>query len=296
MRIYLVGYCCLAFSTLLCSFGIQVDSFSPLPNYGYAAKRRNVKHQPIVLYSSIANNLCKIVADELPKLKSGSDIRGEYCSDEDSLQDVASQTRKNALITPTISYCLGLSFAKMVQARYGNSKNQVSICVGRDPRVHGQILSRSFCMGALAAGAKVFDTGLATTPSMFEFCRSNLPCDGGVMVTASHLPVDRNGMKFFTKEGGFSSNDIKCLIEGALDELIHHNFNNHDNFFFMGDIDHIQPVNYMPYYANTLKDALLKEVSQGVDSASTGDLNLPLAGLRIILNAGGGSGYFFNEV
>ena len=40
-------------------------------------------------------------------------------------------------------------------------------------------------------------------------------CDGGIMVTASHLPADRNGFKLFTKSGGFTKADIKTLVEEA---------------------------------------------------------------------------------
>lgn len=40
-------------------------------------------------------------------------------------------------------------------------------------------------------------------------------CDGSIMVTASHLPEDRNGFKFFTKAGGYNKNDIDMLSETA---------------------------------------------------------------------------------
>ena len=49
---------------------------------------------------------------------------------------------------------------------------------------------------------------------MFEFCRSGL-CDGAVMITASHLPEDRNGYKFFMKSGGLTNRDIVTLAERA---------------------------------------------------------------------------------
>ena len=50
----------------------------------------------------------------------------------------------------------------------------------------------------------------------------------------------------------------------------------------------------MPLYEQTLKDAILREVTQGLPSQS--NINLPLAGLRIVLNAGNGSGSFFYKV
>ena len=39
--------------------------------------------------------------------------------------------------------------------------------------------------------------------------------DGGVMITASHLPYNRNGLKFFTKDGGFDKRDITELLHTA---------------------------------------------------------------------------------
>lgn len=43
-------------------------------------------------------------------------------------------------------------------------------------------------------------------------------CDAGIMVTASHLPYNRNGFKFFTAEGGLNKGDIAQILEYAADE------------------------------------------------------------------------------
>ena len=39
--------------------------------------------------------------------------------------------------------------------------------------------------------------------------------DGGIIITASHLPFNRNGFKFFTKEGGLEKGDIKVILQRA---------------------------------------------------------------------------------
>lgn len=59
-----------------------------------------------------------------------------------------------------------------------------NICVGRDPRPSGIRMADAFCRGVESVdGAKAHYTNLASTPSMFAFCRSHLvDCDGGVMV------------------------------------------------------------------------------------------------------------------
>ena len=60
-----------------------------------------------------------------------------------------------------------------------------NICIGRDPRPSGIRLADAFCRGVESIhGVKAHYTDLATTPSMFAFCRSHrLDCDGGVMVS-----------------------------------------------------------------------------------------------------------------
>ncbi len=48
----------------------------------------------------------------------------------------------------------------------------ITICVGRDPRPHGERLADTFARGAESVhGVRVLYTGLASTPSMYEFCR-----------------------------------------------------------------------------------------------------------------------------
>lgn len=172
----------------------------------------------------------------------------------------------------------------------------MTICVGRDPRVHGEALADALCRGLESAkGVKVIYTGLASTPSMFQFCRAG-KCDGSVMVTASHLPEDRNGFKFCKPSGGLTKKDINILAESAA--------SNAREWYDIG----ITPptsgtgavfcsswVNFMPHYASTLRDAIIREASSS--SATTTDpFSKTLSGLRIVLNAGNGSGYFFNEI
>jgi phosphomannomutase len=112
------------------------------------------------------------------------------------------------------------------------------------------------------------------------------------MVTASHLPADRNGFKFFTKEGGgFTKEGISTLISEAVEcaSVVYYE-TGHEN---MGS-GSFQNVNYMPQYAETLRAALINEVCDGMAECSP--ILLPLAGLRIVLNAGNGAGTFFNDV
>jgi hypothetical protein len=192
-------------------------------------------------------SLAKIVSS-IHSIKSGSDIRGIF-TDHKSIGSIlnVSTVANERCLTPFAAYCYGAAFAQMVQIRSGKGINtpspsasasrstistnfdnwvdetsflnvkssQTIICIGRDPRRSGTRLSDAFCRGVESVqGVVARYTGLASTPAMFEFCRSDM-CDGAVMVTASHLPEDRNGFKFFTKNGGLTKNDIEILAERA---------------------------------------------------------------------------------
>lgn len=104
-------------------------------------------------------------------------------------------------LTPFASHCFGVAFARWLLLRHeddeeeeegsssssGDNKNEehninkhgnnaLTICIGRDPRLHGERLADAFARGAesvdgVTKPVRVLYTGLTTTPSMYEFCR-----------------------------------------------------------------------------------------------------------------------------
>ena len=74
------------------------------------------------------------------------------------------------------------------------------IVVGRDVRESSEKLKNSLVDGLIQAGCDVIDIGLSTS-DMVAWTVKNLKADGGVMITASHLPQEWNGFKFFQKNG-----------------------------------------------------------------------------------------------
>eukprot|EP00521_Asterionellopsis_glacialis_P006675 CAMPEP_0195287362 /NCGR_PEP_ID=MMETSP0707-20130614/4454_1 /TAXON_ID=33640 /ORGANISM="Asterionellopsis glacialis, Strain CCMP134" /LENGTH=647 /DNA_ID=CAMNT_0040347111 /DNA_START=220 /DNA_END=2163 /DNA_ORIENTATION=+ len=266
----------------------------------------------------------QLLVDGIQKLPSGSDIRGRYV-DHASIGSVANILQAIeadqecvgiAPLTPFAAHCFGKAFATKMLHQAGPFHQQppkavdtnsvveeqdssafvedpVIIAMGRDPRPHGLRLCDAFARGAESVdGIKVVYTGIATTPAMLEFCRSDR-CDGAVMCTASHLPIDKNGMKFFTKKGGLTKADINYLTELAIDEA--------REWHTAGIIPPTSGkdammcsewVDYMPHYASTLKAAIEKEVEMVDDD----NAKLPLEGLKIVLNSGNGSGGFFYQV
>jgi len=196
-------------------------------------------------------------------------------------------------LTPFASYCFGVGFANWLlqkNIKSDGSSDNLTICIGRDPRVHGERLADSFARGAESvAGVSVLYTGITNTPSMYEYVKSS-KCEAAIQITASHLPEDKNGIKFFAKGvGGLSALDIDELIVLAQNEA--------RGWYDMGLLPPSSGnsgvlcsklVDFLPYYKDTLRQAIIREVG--------GEDDKPLAGLNIVVNPGKGSGYFFNDI
>jgi hypothetical protein len=147
--------------------------------------------------SNIPPNLQTILTS-LEELKSGSDLRGTYAAHANSGGTIANishlvkkvkELGNGAALTPFASHCFGVAFARWLlkqdaaittttaaaeQHKHGN--NALTICIGRDPRKHGERLADAFARGAesvdgITRPVRVMYTGVTTTPSMYEFCR-----------------------------------------------------------------------------------------------------------------------------
>ena len=191
------------------------------------------------------------------KLQNGSDIRGVALGDDANLTEQAACD-------------LAAAFAKWLASRgMANPK----IAIGMDSRVTGPALRQACIEGFTAMGADVVDCGMASTPAMFmTTVTEGFLCDGAVMVTASHLPMNRNGLKFFTRDGGLEKSDIAELIRIA------------------ADIDSSGPAkgsvseaDFMSVYAGILVDKI---------KGATGE-EKPFEGFKIIVDAGNGAGGFY---
>ena len=77
----------------------------------------------------------------------------------------------------------------------------MNVAVGHDSRITGKKIAKKVKEALINAGVSVIDCGLASTPAMF-MTTVDLKADAAIQITASHHPFDRNGLKFFTPEGG----------------------------------------------------------------------------------------------
>lgn len=201
-------------------------------------------------------------------LKNGSDVRGIAC---EGVEGEKVNLTAEAVGNIAKAFCVWLS------SRTG--KTQVGVAVGYDSRISAPTLCDAVLNGILSTGNNAVVTGLSTTPSMFmllkdETRQKQTPCEGSIMITASHLPFNRNGLKFFSEHGGLESSDIKEILELAT------------SYRFAEGIEGKKTeAPYLGEYAASLVK-LVREAC-GEDK--------PLLGKRVIVDAGNGAGGFFAD-
>lgn len=192
---------------------------------------------------------------ELKRLKSGTDVRG--VADTDLTDEVVS--------------AIAMAFAVVLK----REKADVRIAVGHDSRLSGERITETVINALRPAGCEIYDCGLTSTPSMFMMTQfEETKCDGAIMVTASHHPSDKNGLKFFTKAGGIGSEQLDEILtlaeQGARSG---------------GNYAKIVHKDFLSLYCDFLIDKVIE---------ATGD-GLPFAGLKIAVDAGNGAGGFFAD-
>ena len=154
--------------------------------------------------------------------------------------------------------------------------NEVSIAIGRDSRITGPQLLSAAADGIVRAGASVMNFGMCTTPAMYmAIITPPYEPDGSIMVTASHLPPERNGLKFFLKDGGLEEKDVIELLTAA--PQMHP-----EEAAVTGTISECP---FLPAYMNLLS----KRIRDGLST----DAPRPLEGLHVLVDAGNGAGGFY---
>lgn len=118
----------------------------------------------------------------------------------------------NSELTPELAYKLG---------RYGGyvltkDKDRPKVIIGRDTRISGHMLEGALVAGLLSIGAEVMRLGVISTPGV-AYLTKVLSAQAGVMISASHNPVEDNGIKFFGPDGFKLSDEQEEEIEKYLD-------------------------------------------------------------------------------
>ena len=199
------------------------------------------------------------------KLQNGSDIRGV------ALEGIEGQ---HVNLTEQVCRDIGRGFALWLKNKIGKTSG-IRVAVGRDSRLSGETLCGWICDAMVQQGLEVTNFGMASTPAMFmSTVTEGFLFDGSVMITASHLPFNRNGFKFFTAQGGLEKGDIK--------EILTYAEGNEVTGLPAGSLEN---GTFMDIYAAILADKI---------RSATGE-EKPLEGFRIVVDAGNGAGGFYAD-
>ena len=130
----------------------------------------------------------------------------------DGVRGIANQT-----LTPELAFKLGRCGGYVLTQHAKNSEQPPRVLVARDTRISGQMLEQALIAGLLSVGIEVFSLGVITTPGVAYLVRLQA-ADAGVMISASHNPVQDNGIKFFGGDGYKLSDDQEEEIEALLEK------------------------------------------------------------------------------
>ncbi len=117
----------------------------------------------------------------------------------------------NTQLTPSLAFRLGQAGAFVLS----KATNHPHIVIGRDTRISGSMLESALIAGICSVGADVLKVGILPTPGIAYLTRT-LEATAGVVISASHNPVEDNGIKFFSGNG-FKLPD---LLEEEIEELV----------------------------------------------------------------------------
>ena len=216
------------------------------------------------------------------RVQNGNDVRG-----------AAIATDKEALtISEPLAAYIARAFASYLSEKLGKPASELRIGVGHDSRMTAPQMKAGCLLGL--SMAKAYDCGLITTPAMF--CSTVLPgsnFDGAVIITASHLPFNRNGMKFFTKDGALSKAELTQILEQAAALA---------GVFAEESPETLLTSDKLPVGDGTvtvfdMKSLYCEHMKEIIRANSGSDEEKPLTGLRIAVDSGNGaSGFFASDI
>jgi len=172
----------------------------------------------------------------------------------------------NKELTGELAYKLGRIGAYILT----EGKKKAKIVIGKDTRRSGDMLEAAIVAGILSTGSDVLCVGIVPTPTV-AFLTRHYGADAGVVISASHNPVEFNGIKFFDRDG-FKLPDE---IENKIEEII------------LNDVE----IDLYPWGSNIGKkteiDDAIKQYTQFLFST----INVDLRGMKIAVDCANGASY-----
>ena len=129
----------------------------------------------------------------------------------------------NADLSPLLAFRLGraagalLARGEVEPAGRGDAPRPL-VLVGCDTRVSGGMLEAAITAGFTSSGVDVMRVGVVPTPGLSHLTRT-VGASMGVMISASHNPVEDNGIKFFAADGFKVADELELRLEAMVEEL-----------------------------------------------------------------------------
>jgi len=118
----------------------------------------------------------------------------------------------NKELTVDLAYKLGKAGALVLT----QCTSKPRIIVGMDTRISGDMLESALVAGILSVGAEALCLGVVPTPAV-AYLTKKYKAEAGVVISASHNPVEYNGIKFFNKDGFKLSDELEDKIQKLIE-------------------------------------------------------------------------------
>lgn len=169
----------------------------------------------------------------------------------------------NSWLTPELAFKVGRATAS-----YLGEGREGTILIGRDPRLSGAMLEGALASGIASVGLNVRLAGIITTPGL-AWLTKNSGAVAGAMISASHNPMEDNGIKFVSSRG-FKLEDSQ---EQAIEDL------------YFGGLDNLPRPTGEKVGRIFRDEAIIKNYCDFLLST----IQAPLTGLRVIVDCANGS-------
>lgn len=172
----------------------------------------------------------------------------------------------NKELTSELAYKLGRIGGYLLT----KGKKRPKMIVGMDTRISGDMLEGALSAGINSAGIDVLYLGIIPTPAVACLIKI-LEADGGVMISASHNPVEYNGIKFFNSKGFKLTDEIE-------DEIEEYILNGKD-------------IDYMPVEAEVGRKIIVENPTRKYMDYIKDTININFEGIKVALDCGNGAVY-----
>lgn len=172
----------------------------------------------------------------------------------------------NKDLSPELAYKLGRVGGYFLTKGIKRPK----MVVGMDTRISGDMLEGALSAGLNSAGIDVLYLGVLPTPAVACLIKI-LDADGGVMITASHNPVEYNGIKFFNKDGLKLTDEMEDSIEE----------------YILNNID----IDYLPISGDLGRKIRVENPTRKYMDYLKATIDVDLRGLKVAVDCGNGATY-----